>query len=101
MTDPKRSRSQKKKKSRDPNQKKKVIKGLKSLRGQPENSYGEIKKNKSFSLTDTGANLLKNLSAELNISTSELLERVARKAAEIKAILSSNSPAENSEDGQL
>jgi hypothetical protein len=64
-------------KSRKEYQKKKVH-NKKSMRGQAETEYGEIKRIVSFSLTQTGANLLKQKSKELGISASELLERVAR-----------------------
>jgi len=97
MPDTKKTRTQKKKKIREPYQLKKAIKGLKSLRGHPENPYGEIKQNKSFSLTETGVNLLKNLSSELGISTSELLEQIARSHSEVKAILTSKLSSEDLE----
>jgi hypothetical protein len=62
-------------------------KNVRSQRGIPETNYGEIKKISSFSLTPTALNLLKNLSQELNISTSELLERFARLGTKLKADL--------------
>lgn len=67
----------KNKKQREPHQKKQV-QPIKSMRDQPETKYGEIKKNASFSLTPTAADLLKKYSKGLGISTSELLERIAR-----------------------
>lgn len=72
----------KKKKKREPYQKKKV-QPRKSMHGQPETKYGEVKKNASFSLTPTGADLLKKHSKQLGISTSEFLERVARGEIEV------------------
>ena len=48
------------------------------MRGQAETKYGEIKKPVSFGLTPTGADLLKQRSKKLGVSTSELLERIAR-----------------------
>jgi DNA-binding MarR family transcriptional regulator len=52
-------------------------KGKKSLRGIPE-KYDEIKRSFSYSLTPTAKRLLKEKACELGISTSELLERIAR-----------------------
>ncbi|MBW4491227.1 MAG: hypothetical protein KME12_26020 [Trichocoleus desertorum ATA4-8-CV12] len=57
---------------------------VRSQRGVPETNYGEIKRISSFSITPTALNLLKSLSQELNISTSELLERFARLGVELK-----------------
>jgi len=47
------------------------------MRGQPE-IYKELKKIASFSLTPTAIEGLKQLSAQLNISRSEVLERIGR-----------------------
>lgn len=47
------------------------------MRGQPE-SYDEIKKVASFSITPTARQGLKQLSSQLNISRSELIERIGR-----------------------
>lgn len=85
------NRNHKKKKKREPYQKKKV-QPRKSMHGQPETKYGEVKKNASFSLTPTGADLLKKHSKQLGISTSEFLERVAR--GEIEVNLNSADSAE-------
>ena len=63
-------------------------KSVRSQRGVPETNYGEIKRTSSFSLTPTALNLLKQLSQDLNISTSELLERFARLGTELKDSLS-------------
>ncbi len=52
-------------------------KGLKSMRGQPE-AYDELKKIVSFSITPTAQTGLAWLSEQLNISRSELLERIGR-----------------------
>jgi hypothetical protein len=57
---------------------KKKVKNQKSMRGQPETEYGEVKKPVSFSLTKTGQERLKEIGKQLNISVSEFLERVAR-----------------------
>ena len=70
-------------------QKKKV----RSERGVPETIYGEIKKVVSFSLTPQAQILLKQLSQELNISASELLERVARSGTTLKPYLQQNIPS--------
>ncbi len=64
-------------KHREDYQKKKIL-PKKSMRGEPENPYGEIKRPVSFGLTPTGVNLLKQMSKDLGISTSEFLERIAR-----------------------
>ena len=62
---------------REEHQKKKV-KNKKSMRGESETIYGEIKTPVSFSLTKTGANLIKQKSKELGISASAFLEQIAR-----------------------
>jgi hypothetical protein len=54
-----------------------VQKGRKSLRGQPE-IYDEIKKIASFSITPTAIDGLRKISSELNLSRSELIERIGR-----------------------
>ncbi len=72
----------KNKKQREPHQKKQV-QPRKSMRGQPETKYGEVKKPVSFGLTPTGADLLKKHSKQLGISTSEFLERIARGEIEV------------------
>lgn len=61
--------------------------GHRSTRGVAETNYGEVKKISSFSLTPTAVIKLKSLSGELNISTSELLERFARIGSHLKAFL--------------
>jgi hypothetical protein len=58
-------------------EKKPTCKGRKSMRGQPE-LYDEIKKITSFCMTPTAIEGLKQLSSQLNISRSELLERIGR-----------------------
>ncbi len=62
-------------------------KKVRSKRGIPETNYGEVKKIFSFSLTPQAHILLRNLSQELNISASELLERFARSGADLKTYL--------------
>lgn len=47
------------------------------MRGQPE-IYNELKKITSFSITPTAQLGLKQLSEQLNISCSELIERIGR-----------------------
>ncbi len=47
------------------------------MRGQPE-IYNELKKITSFSITPTAQLGLKQLSEKLNISCSELIERIGR-----------------------
>ena len=70
-------------------------KPVRSQRGVAETYYGEVKAIKAFSLTPCAAALLKNLSGELNISMSELLERFARTGHEFKDALSQEVRAED------
>jgi len=65
---------------------KKQVRKQKSMRGQPETEYGEVKKITSYSLTPTGIELLKSISRDLQVSTSELLERIARGKYRLVAI---------------
>lgn len=62
---------------RQQHEKKPPRKGVKSMRGQPE-MYNELKKIFSFSLTPTARAGLEQLSEQLNISRSELIERIGR-----------------------
>jgi hypothetical protein len=62
---------------RHQHEKKPVRKGIKSLRGKPE-IYDELKKVASFSITPTAINGLRKISSELNLSRSELIERIGR-----------------------
>jgi hypothetical protein len=67
-------------------EKKPSRKGVKSMRGQPE-VYDELKKIVSFSITPTARTGLERLSEQLNISRSELIERIGRgllKIADLK-----------------
>jgi hypothetical protein len=66
-----------KRRKRQEHEKKTIQKGRKSMRGQPE-IYEECKKNASFSITPTAIEGLKQLSSKLNISRSELIERIGR-----------------------
>jgi hypothetical protein len=58
-------------------EKKPSRKGVKSMRGQPE-VYDELKKIVSVSITPTAQAGLDQLSEQLNISRSELIERIGR-----------------------
>jgi hypothetical protein len=58
-------------------EKKPSRKGVKSMRGQPE-VYDELKKIVSLSLTPTALAGLDESSERLNISRSELVERIGR-----------------------
>ncbi len=58
-------------------EKKPSRKGVKSMRGQPE-VYDELKKIVSVSITPTARTGLERLSEQLNISRSELIERIGR-----------------------
>ena len=72
---------------REEHQKKKV-ENKKSLRGVPETTYKEIKTPVSFSLTKTGANLIKQKSKELGISASAFLEQIARGEIQVNLAVS-------------
>ena len=85
------NRNDKGKKQRELHQKKKT-QAKKSIRGQAETKYGEVKKPVSFGLTPTGADLIKQISKRLGISASEFLEQIAR--GEIKVNLNSADCAE-------
>lgn len=67
---------------REPREKKIICKGLKSLRGQPE-TYDELKKIVSVSLTPTALLGLDNLSRAYMVSRSELIERIGRQIIQI------------------
>lgn len=60
-----------------PWQRKKAQKGLKSKRGQPE-SYDEVKTKQTLSLTPTAVKGLDQIAESLDISRSELVERIGR-----------------------
>jgi hypothetical protein len=77
MLKPKKVKSKSKRRPRREHEKKPLRKGLKSMRGQPE-LYDELKKAVSFSLTPTAQTGLTRLSEQLNISRSELIERIGR-----------------------
>lgn len=64
-------------KSRKEHQIKPIRKGIKSTRGQPEH-YSEIKKCVSIGITPTALTGLDELSQELAISRSEMIERIGR-----------------------
>jgi hypothetical protein len=66
-----------KKSSRKEHQRKPIRKGIKSRRGQPEH-YSEIKKCVSIGITQTALFGLDELSQELAISRSEMIERIGR-----------------------
>ncbi len=74
---PKPKRIKGKRRERREHEKKPIRKGMKSMRGQPE-MYNELKKVTSFSITPTAQLGLKQLSEQLNISCSELIERIGR-----------------------
>ncbi|MFL9458023.1 hypothetical protein AB0756_39915 [Tolypothrix campylonemoides VB511288_2] len=58
-------------------QRKKARKGLKSKRGQPE-IYDEVKTKQTLSLTPTAVQGLDKIAESLDISRSELVERIGR-----------------------
>ncbi len=66
-----------KRRPRRDHEKKPSRKGVKSVRGQAE-MYDELKKIVSFSITPTARTGLERLSEQLNISRSELIERIGR-----------------------
>jgi DNA-binding TFAR19-related protein (PDSD5 family) len=69
---------------REDYQKKKARKGLKSMRGQPETEYGELKKIVSLSMTPSALKGLDRISRELQISRSELVERIGRQLIKLE-----------------
>ena len=71
------SKKKKKFKQRKEYEKKPILKGHKSMRGQPE-IYNELKKIVSFSITPTAHAGIKKISNERRISQSELIERIGR-----------------------
>ena len=74
---PKPKKITRKRRLRREHEKKPSCKGIKSMRGQPE-IYNELKKITSFSITPTAQLGLKQLSEKLNISCSEMIERIGR-----------------------
>ena len=54
-------------------------KGLKITKGQPER-YEEVKKPLNLALTPTGAKMLDELAAQIGLTRSELVERIARRS---------------------
>lgn len=74
---PKQKKIKRKGRPRREHEKKPSRKGVKSMRGQPE-VYDELKKIVSFSITPTAQVGLEQLSEQLNISRSELIERIGR-----------------------
>jgi hypothetical protein len=77
MANQKKLKTKRKGRPRREHEKKPSRKGVKSMRGQPE-IYNELKKITSFSITPTARLGLKQLSEQLNISCSELIERIGR-----------------------
>lgn len=65
-------------KNRRPHQRKPTQKGIKSRRGCPE-LYDELKQPTTLGLTKTAIRGLDELSTQLHISRSELVERIGRK----------------------
>lgn len=63
---------------RKPNQRKRAKKGLKSMRGQPE-LYDEKKERCTLSLTPTAVRLLDQHAELVELSRSELVERIGRR----------------------
>jgi hypothetical protein len=91
-------RPKQKKTVRENHQKKPSSKGKKSLRGQPE-LYDEVKKPRSFGITLTALAGLDEISRELSISKSELIERIGRQLIQLQAssIVSSATRADQSQ----
>ena len=69
--------TKKKNSKRKEHEKKPILKGVKSMRGQPE-IYDELKKIASFSITQTAHNGIRIISGKFQISQSELIERIGR-----------------------
>jgi hypothetical protein len=74
-----------------PHQKKKARKGLKSMRGTPE-YYSELKNRISVCVTATACQGLDEISHQLEISRSELIERIGR--GKIKLVFPEDSAIE-------
>jgi hypothetical protein len=74
---PKPKKFKRKGRPRQEHEKKPIRQGVKSMRGQPE-IYDELKRVASFSITPTAQLGLERLSQQLNISRSELIERIGR-----------------------
>ncbi|MBD2124231.1 hypothetical protein H6F68_25475 [Trichocoleus sp. FACHB-262] len=68
---------------RQEHQKKPACKGRKSLRGQPE-IYDELKESRSFGITLTASIGIDEISQELSISRSELIERIGRRLIQLQ-----------------
>lgn len=65
-------------KKRQPHQVKKAKKGVKSMRGQPEN-YDQHRKRVCLSLTQTATRGLDEISQDFKLSRSELVEKIGRR----------------------
>ncbi|MBW4472589.1 MAG: ribbon-helix-helix protein, CopG family [Stenomitos rutilans HA7619-LM2] len=65
-------------KPRQSHQRKRAVKGVKSRRGCPE-LYDELKQPTTVALTPTAVRGLDELSAAMQLSRSELVERIGRK----------------------
>lgn len=59
-------------------------KGQKSMRGQAELYRGEVKRQRSVMLTDSGLRGLDQLAADVGLSRSELVERIGRGLIQIQ-----------------
>ncbi|MBD2254451.1 hypothetical protein [Nostoc parmelioides] len=70
---------------REPRENKIVRPGLKSMRGQPE-TYDELKKIVSVSLTPTALAGIDKISRDYMISRSEFLERIGRSIIRLQDI---------------
>ncbi len=70
------------KKRRKPNQIKRIHKGMKSLRGQPED-YDQLKQRVTICITPSAREGLDHLSSLRAISRSELIERIGRQILKI------------------
>lgn len=64
--------------TREPHQKKQGCKQQKSMRGRPDNPYGELKQPVTLSLTPTARAGLDQMSRVRQISRSELLEQLGQ-----------------------
>lgn len=64
--------------TREPHQKKQGCQRQKSMRGRPDNPYGELKQPVTVSLTPTARTGLDHLSRIRQISRSELLEQLGQ-----------------------
>jgi hypothetical protein len=71
------------------------LKGRKSVRGEPNNRYGELKKNITLSLTPTGRAGIDQACNALDITRSEFLEQIGRlPLSSLESVLAELAPSD-------